>query len=124
MAKKKTPPEYGESDCCNVSFCYNHAMVAGLSLINLVTGFPESGRDEDQDKKRLTGPMMVACQWNYSNPSSQYIIFHATLESAMWSRAHPDTLMFSDQGWLEGDVLNHRRWDPLSTTTEGLCGTE
>jgi hypothetical protein len=51
---------------CKVSFCYDHAMVEGLSLINLVTGFPDSGRDQDQDKKRLTGPMMVACQWNYS----------------------------------------------------------
>jgi hypothetical protein len=64
MAKKKTPPEYGESDCSQSQYCCpeDHVIFGGLSLNSLRAAIPESGRDEDRDKVTLTGPMMVACQ--------------------------------------------------------------
>ena len=55
MARKKTPPEYGESDYRAVSIC----AVAYRGIVVLCT---RAGRG---DEGRLTGPMMVACQWNY-----------------------------------------------------------
>jgi hypothetical protein len=54
MARKKTPPEYGESDCL---------VVSGVSR---GTEGPCHGGDRHRVGRKseiiLTGPMMVACQ--------------------------------------------------------------
>jgi len=72
MARKKTPPAYGESDYCLVSMMdmelYHaimafHQWQAEWGYRNLGTG------GKEKDKIKLTGPMIVACQWNYSKPS-------------------------------------------------------
>jgi hypothetical protein len=46
MAKKKTPPEYGESDFSQSQYCCpdNHVMFGGLSLMNLRGGVSRVGQ--------------------------------------------------------------------------------
>jgi hypothetical protein len=43
---------------------------------------------------------MVACQWNYSNPSSQSQMFRIGSESARWSCAHLRTLFVLIEGFF------------------------
>lgn len=72
---------------CRGQPCYIRPCFGGLSLVKPDDGTSRIGLGE-QDKMELTGPIMVACQWNYSNPRSQHVIFHTFLKPARWSRAH------------------------------------
>jgi len=54
MARKKTPPEYGESPC----------MRCVSAIVAMITDYRWREQSFRGGEKR-TGPIIVACQWNY-----------------------------------------------------------
>ena len=65
MARKKTPPEYGESDYSNVSMMIHGIPKVKPQSCRLLVSRQREAQNAQRDLGRLTGPMMVACQWNY-----------------------------------------------------------
>lgn len=78
MARKKTPPWYGESAWGEVSL--DAVIYVVDSIFEVTSRERESGlahgHHELGDKIRLTGPMMVACQWNCDTRLISKPLFH------------------------------------------------
>ena len=77
MARKKTPPEYGESDCGQSQYI---VIIACSASVSQAVASGTSGGRRQRNETTLTGPMMVACQWNCQRPKSVYA-FRRDLDS-------------------------------------------
>jgi hypothetical protein len=75
----------------------------------MMEAFPTSGKGEERDKSRLTGPMMVACQWNCSNPPSQYSYSNVRSNCLGYGLVRIQTPFFTYRGMLEGYIPDHLR---------------
>lgn len=112
MARKKTPPEYGESLCCG-NFCQPDCSFPRRWR----TAYCREERGVESSRRGLTGPMIVACQWNCSR------LFVSTGSASLRYRRLPkwrSRLSRSKPGGGH-NIPDRLRWGLQSMTTAGHC---